>query len=311
MLPLAGIALVAGDNGPRAALAPLASAGAEFRAPQAGDRAFVAGTSQSEPGFAIESEARRRAARLGLPVVCVEDFPGNYRPVPGSRTQLLVVEAEFSRALYTERLGGAAPPMAVIPPARYDGLRGPARPRVAARPPHDVLWAGQPETDACLASLQALTGFLGQPDVRLLFRAHPRDLGVAAGAYQPLLSGLRHVDVSGEPLAATLARPLRLVVTQYSSVAVEAGFLGVPSVHVLLPGAGEALLFAQKGYRIPMACAAGASFLVREAREIRTLEMALRDDEARAAVMAKFRALYATETPQADRLRATIAGIIP
>lgn len=310
-LPLACVALVGGDDGARAALAPLVAAGAEFRAPRTGDRALVAGTSQSDAGFAREAEARRLAAQLRLPIACVEDFPGNYRPVSEAPTQLLVVEAEFSQSLYIERLGNDAPPMQAIPPARYDGLRGPWRARLAVPPPHAVLWAGQPETEACLATLRALSGFLAQPDVLLLFRAHPRDPGAKAGAYRSTLAGVRHLDVSGESLSVTLARPLRLVVTQYSSVAVEAGFLGVPAVHILLPSAGEALLHAQKGYRIPMPCAAGASFIVRDAREIRTLEMALRDDAAREGVMGKFRRLYATDKPQADRLRATIAGIIP
>lgn len=310
MTSLAGVSLAAGDDGARAALATLEAAGARFRAPQPGDRALVAGTSQSDSGFALEYEARQRAAQWGVPIACVEDFPGNYRPVAEAPTRLLVVEAGFSRALYAERLGQDAPPMTVIPPARYDGLRGPRRAGVRSGLPHPVLWAGQPETEACLATLRAVAHVLGQADVLLLFRAHPRDAGWGSGAYRGLLAGLRHLDVTPEPLSGTLGRPLRLVVTQYSSVAIEAGFLGVPSLHVLLPDAGEALLFAQKGYRVPMPCAAGASFLARHAGDIRTFDVALHDDEARAAVMAKFRALYATETPQADRLRATIAGII-
>lgn len=308
---LSGTSLIAGDDGPRAALAPLVAAGAAFRPPRAGDRALVVGTSQSNSGFAEEIEARRLAARLGLPIACVEDFPGNYRDVEEAPTRLLVVEAEFSRALYAARFGGDAPPIQVIAPARYDALRGPRRARPENPPPQAVLWAGQPETEACLATLDALSAFLAQPDVLLLFRSHPRDPGVATGAYRSLLSGLRHIDVSGEPLAQSLARPLRLVLTQYSSVAVEAGFLGVPSVHVLLPAAGEALLYAQKGYRVPMPCAAGASFLVRDRREIRTLDRALRDDAARSDVMAKFRALYAADTPQGNRLCTAIAGIMP
>lgn len=310
IVSLESVCLAAGDDGARATLEPLLAYGAAFDLRLSTARALVAGTSQSDPGFARESAARREAARLGLPIACIEDFPGNYRTVPGAPTRLLVMEGRFSLALYRARLGTQMPPAVIVPPARYDALRGAVRSAEPRSPPFDVLWAGQPETASCLATLEAIGGFLRREDVHLVFRAHPRDAGYERGEYRKLLSYVRHTDATAEPLAATLARPLRLVLTQYSSVAVEAGFLGVPSVHLLFPEAGGALLEAQKAYRVPMPCAEGAAFLVRGPGELATLDHALRDAPGRHAVMSRFCEIYHADAPQAGRLAQHLAGII-
>ena len=308
---LNAVFLAAGDDGPRAALAPLLAFGARWGAVEKGARALVSGTSQSDAGFAVEAAARRRAAALGIPVVCIEDFPGNYREIDGAATRLLIVEGEFSERLYRTRLQ-PAPQMAVIPPARYDALRGAALHAAAEAPPYRVLWAGQPETASCLATLEALLGFLRAPDIEFLFRAHPRDAGYATGAYRKLLAALapRSTDVTAAPLPQLLREPLRLVLTQYSSVAIEAGFLGIPSVHVLLADAGESLLQLQKGYKAPMSCDAGAAFLVNDTRSLGVLDQALRDVAARRSVLARFAALYQADRPQAARLAECVAGIM-
>jgi hypothetical protein len=305
------VVLAARDDGPRAALAPLLAFGARWGKAGVGVRALVCGTSQSDAGFAFEAAARRQAASLGVPVACIEDFPGNYRDVDGAPARLLIVEGEFSARLYRAR-PASVPQMAVIPPARYDALRGGAHAPAASAPPYRVLWAGQPETASCLATLDAMQAFLHAPDIEFLFRAHPRDAGYTSGAYRTLLASLapRCTDVTALPLAQLWREPLRLVVTQYSSVAIEAGFLGIPSAHVLLPGAGEDLLQSQKGYRVPMPCDAGASFLVNDTRSMGVLDRALRDASARQSALERFTALYDASTPQAARLAASVAGIM-
>ena len=305
------VALVAGDDGARAALQALSAFGARWDSAGANATALVCGTSQSQPGFALEAAARRQAAHHGIPIACIEDFPGNYREVEGAPTRLLVVEGEFSTRLYRARLA-APPPMAVVPPARYDPLRGAAPNPATEAPPYRVLWAGQPETASCLATLEGIREFLRAPDVEFLFRAHPRDSGYAAGAYRALLAALapRCRDASAAPLAQLLREPLHLVLTQFSSVAIEAGFLGVPSAHVLLAGAGGDLLLAQKGYKVPMPCDAGASFLVNDTRSMGVLDRALRDASARRSVLAQFRRLYHADEPQAARLAGILAGIM-
>ena len=62
-----------------------------------------------------------------------------------------------------------------------------------------------------------------------------------------------------------------LVITQFSSVALEAGFYGVPSAWVLVPGAGAQSLHAKKGYRVPALCAAGGAGLASHAEAVAKL----------------------------------------
>ena len=320
-------AFVAYDDGPvrtleavaRAAGARLADAAANgdsveaWRACLATQRSplLVCGTSASIPGIATEMAARRAAAHLGIPVACIEDFPGNYAEVAAAPTRLLIAESEWSRDLYRAR--GCKLPIAVIPPVRYDALRGPPLACVAARAPHCVLWAGQPETAHNLATLEWVLRALRTLAPNVLFRAHPRDPGVAGGAYAAFASllGERWIDVTGEPLAITLAREFHLVVTQFSSVAVEAGFLGVPSLHVLLSAAGGGALKTMKGYDTPAICAAGAAFIARDNTPAENVVAALTDETARQAVIARFVEAYRTDNPTLPMVMTALAGIIP
>jgi len=322
------IALVAVDDGPRSTLEPLAShlaralprfeGGAAESEPywldayaRAGSRLVVVGTSNSAPGRRIESAARRAATRAGLPVAAIEDYPGNYFEVPDSTTRLLIVESAFSERVYRAR-PGTPPPMAIIPPARYDRWRGKARKIVVPRAPYTVLWAGQPESNACVATLEwLLPRFAGLP-VKLLLRAHPRDPAFGGRVYSELCAhaGIACLDTSTEPVEATLARQPDLVATQFSSVAVDAGFAGVPSLHVLLPHAGGGVLRRMKGYDIPAVCDAGAAFLATGGPRDDPLSVALLDPQARARVMARFGALYATEAPTVQLVAAALNDIM-
>ncbi|MGH8616782.1 MAG: hypothetical protein ACREUW_03760 [Burkholderiales bacterium] len=272
---------------------------------------LVCGTSASIPGIATEMAARRAAAHLGIPVACIEDFPGNYAEVAAAPTRLLIVESGWSRDLYLAR--GHASPIAVISPVRYDALRGQPVACAAARAPYEVLWAGQPETAHNVATLEWVLRALRTLAPTVLFRAHPRDPGVARGAYAPFaaLLGERWIDVSAEPLAVTLAREFPLVVTQFSSVAVEAGFLGIPSLHVLLASAGGGALKTMKGYDTPAICAAGAAFLARDNTPPADVVAALTDETARQTVIARFVEAYRTDTPTLPMVMAALAGIIP
>lgn len=316
------------DDGPRSTLEPLASHLAvelpRFEAAAAaserywldayagsGTRLLVVGTSNSARGRRAESAARRAAAQSGVPVAAIEDYPGNYCELPDCRTRLLIVESAFSERVYRAR-PAAPPPITVIAPARYDRWRGKARSTVVPQAPYAVLWAGQPETNACVATLEwLLPQFAGLP-AKLLFRAHPRDPALYASVYRELFAraGVEYLDVSAEPLEATLARRLDLVATQFSSVAVDAGFAGVPSLHVLLPDAGGGLLRRLKGYDIPAICDAGAAFLTTGGSGDRRLRAALLDAAAREGMMARFRDLYAVDAPTAQLVAAALRDII-
>jgi hypothetical protein len=320
--------LVAVDGGPRETLQPIADQhGLHLQAvcEQFAERddcwvtwlaekqpqLLVAGTSNSERGRRVESAARRAATRIGMPVAVVEDYAGNYFDLPDCPTRLLVVESAFSERLYRARL--AAPPaIAVIPSARYDRWRGKVQHTVVSREPFALLWAGQPETEACVATLEWLLAQLGFT-AQLLFRAHPRDPAIHGRTYSDLFAsaGVDWLDVSAELLEKTLARRLDLVVTQFSSVAVEAGFAGVPSLHVLLPHAGGRLLRRLKGYEVPGICEAGAAFLATSEQQGSMLRSALLDGTARERVIARFRTLYAADAPTAKLVAMALRAILP
>lgn len=323
------VLFVAADDGPRATLHPLAehfgSTLVDVYAEAAEDDGYwstlfakqqaalmAVGTSNSARGRRIESTARRAAARIGLPVGAIEDYPGNYYELPDCPTRLLIVESAFSERVYRARLANP-PPIAVIPPARYDRWRGQARSSFVPRPPYAVLWAGQPETEACIATLEWLLAQFGDLPAQLLLRAHPRDPAFGGRVYCALCerTGIEYLDVSAEPVETTLARRLDLVVTQFSSVAVDAGFTGVPSLHVLLPHAGGGLLRRLKGYDIPAICDAGAAFLATGKPQDAPLRMALLDPAARERVMARFRALYAADAPTVQLVAAALRDIMP
>jgi hypothetical protein len=254
------IAYVAADHGPRATLDAIAARLPGARSLGAETRLLICGTSDSAIGRAVEASARREAKARGLPCVVVEDFAGNYTPVSGGEPRLVVVDSEFAARLARSKESGVR--VEITPAVRYDALRRRlAELRRDARSEDAVLWIGQPETRDSLETLQRLLPKLG--GLRVWLRAHPRDAGYP-GAYRALAVE----DVTGAALEECLARRPRLVFTQFSSVAIEAGFWGIPSVNVLFPDLGAATLAAKKGYAVPPWCEEGAAFLVRDVGEI-------------------------------------------
>jgi len=176
----------------------------------------------------------------------------------------------------------------VGPAIRYDRLRrelANLRGAVGAAAHDAVLWIGQPETSDALQTLTVLLPALQARAVNLWFRAHPRDEGYARGAY----GGMPVEDITSRSLDECLDRRPRLVITQFSSVAVEAGFWGIPSLNVLLPDAGGSRLALKKGYSVPPWCEDGAAFLITHTGDVdKVLDRALHSAEARAKVMQAF-----------------------
>ena len=96
-------------------------------------------------------------------------------------------------------------------------------------------------------------------------------------------------SVTALPLEDCLARHPTLVITQFSSVAVEAGFWGIPGLNVLFNDVGSRALAAKKGYSVPPWCEAGAAFLISRPQDVdQVLDRALGSAEARRAVMEGF-----------------------
>jgi hypothetical protein len=299
--------LVAVDDGPRQTLEPLAAhwgialansshpaalddAYWEQAIKEAGASVLFCGTSDSSQGREIEASARRAAAKAGIATVAIEDYPGNYRDVASAQTAMLVVESELVAKLVRSKLGQQCPLVAVVSPPRYDAYRQQAhalrqrvqlewRNRSRGRP--SVLWAGQPETADSLATLRALLPAFRSQRVGLLFKAHPRDPGYSAGAYSAVLDGFAWRDITESSVPDALALAPHMLVTQFSSVAIEAGFFGIPSLSVLLPEAGGARLLAKKGYPVPPYCEYGATALADSVQHVEREFSSTLCDEAR------------------------------
>jgi len=215
---------------------------------------------------------------------------------------VLVAESEPSAAHYRQRLGARCPEIWVCPSPRYDAQRRAAtrfRERYARRDRarRTALWAGQPETGDAIATLRHVLPALANAGVELLFRAHPRDRGYLAGEYRALFAATRVAvtDVTALALEDCLALSPEALLTQFSSVGVEAGFHGIPSVHLLYPDAGGKTLHAKKGYSVPPWCTTGAALLVeRVEQQDEVLRRALQDDRARAQTLRAFDDYFST-----------------
>ena len=315
------------DAGPRATLEPIARAwhgvleshiydSAEkwaWRMAEADAHLVVVGTSDSVPGRAIEAAARVAARRVAIPLASVEDYPGNYLPVEGGDADLLVVESEAAIKLVRTRLGSRCPQTIAISPARFDPMRLHSdsnrrsmhtrwlASRARDEPPA-LLWIGQPETEDALATLKILLPLQQAGGWRLLFRAHPRDTGYTAGAYRSIMQALGgcFTDLTDLGAAEVFAQAPRLVVTQFSSMVVEAGFHGIPSLCLLFPGAGMDCLYRKKGYRTPLVCDAGAVGLCTEPDQLqRTIQQLIEHGQVRHDTLTRFDAYFGIATTTA------------
>lgn len=262
----------------------------------------VVGTSDSTEGKETEAAVRVAARSAGVLLVAVEDYPGNYVPVAGGDADLLLAESDAAKELAHLRLGARCPRVIAISPARFDAMRlhSTSNRRVMRdqwiaqrerQEPVALLWIGQPETEDGVATLKVLLPLLQAGGPRLLFRAHPRDSGYTAGAYAPIAQALgqRFSDVTELGVPEVLAMAPHLVVTQFSSLVVEAGFHGIPALCLLFPGAGMDRLYSRKGYRVPIVCEAGAAGVCVEPARLPTiLRQLIEHEEARQDVLSRF-----------------------
>ncbi len=252
---------------------------------------LIVGTSRSARGIEAEAVFRRAANSSGLPLVAVEDYPGNYQKIEGGCADLLVVESAAAIALADLKFGDK--PTTVISGAsmRFDHHDLQPTTISDSKKPPRVLWIGQPETSAAIISLQNIVPKLQTLGVELLFRAHPRDYGYRKGAYSQLFE--KHLisiqDVSDLDLTEVLVLSPRLSITHFSSLAVELGFKGVPSLYVLYPNAGRKILRDHVGYSTPLVCKCGGGFVLTEVKDtLATLKRAIFDENSRSSVNSRF-----------------------
>lgn len=268
---------------------------------------LVVGTSGSVEGRAVEGEMRRMAVQASIPLVVIEDYPGNFFSLPDAEPDLLIVEHEFVTALHRRALGAACPPIQVYGNPRYDSFR--ARHREMARQIQrvweadsytpSILWAGQPETEDALATLSRILPDIRQFQVRLLLKAHPRDRGYGEGAYQELFQKFEvpFLDVTSLSLESCCLQHAPLaVLTQFSSLATEAGFYLIPSAHILYGDVGGQRLLHDKSYQSPPWCECGASVLIDdESRQYEQLHSLLNDKKHRDDLCTGFFRYWGTE----------------
>lgn len=272
--------------------------------------ALVRGTSEIPAARNHEARLAEAAVRLGIPVFAIEDFPGNYGDDP-SAPSLLFVEHASSRLHHIAR-GHDHRRVRAVGALRRPG-RAPRLTRAAARRRYGlardarvVLWAGQPDARACAGTLRALSGVLDSETDAILYRAHPR----ARAVPPPFFKHARVVDVSREPDATSAVRASDAVLTQFSSLAVEAGALGVPGIFVLLPKWGRRYLRARTGLDDLPWPQAGAAFAVRRAAEARAvIRRAIGDRHARARALRRWRALSRRGAGAAAAVAAVIERI--
>lgn len=327
------VALVAKDLGPKQTLAPFAASlkviepdfaktkWDEFFS-QNKPQLLICGTSDSLEARREEGAARAAAKTHGLPIVSVEDFPGNYSDFAGSESDFLIVESEAAANAARMRLGGRCPTLFVVSPARYDALRRdcPARREATfsrwENGRRSVIWFGQPETEDGVATLNALIPHYLKHNIKLLFRAHPRDSGYFDGSYEEVKVALGHLfeDVSTLTAEESLSLAPWFAVTQFSSMTVEAGFWGIPSVCVLFPFAGGHSLQLKKGYSLPPACEAGAVACCSAIEEIETIfDYLLNDRVFRDRLLDRFDDYYSASQPTLEAsiafLESVVAGV--
>jgi hypothetical protein len=264
---------------------------------------IIVGTSRSDHGAFAEAQCRLAAKQMGLPIIAIEDYPGNYQHVAGGAANLLIVESSLAARAARWRLGDACPTMESGASFRYDifrntefvgGDRAPASCDA-------LLWAGQPETEDALISLYRLLPHISALGMKLLFRAHSRDFGYSSGAYRRIFAlypGLVR-DVSTLDLETIIGMRPRLTLTHFSSLAIALGFLGIPSIHVLFADAGGARLLQQSEYDTPHICEVGGSVKISTVLEIEQfLARSVFDQPSRYLLMQRFNAFYDVVTPQ-------------
>lgn len=277
----------------------------------------VLGTSTSEYGVKVEKSCFRAARDLQIPVVVLEDMPGNYQFDRNLLPNLVVVESEL--VVNHIRQKTAMPSSAnVISGAsvRYDLLRlqvKQGRQLNIKNSSHRLVWLGQPETLANIISLEKLLPHLSRMGLELLFRAHPRDDGYHLGKYERLFWGCKNkiIDVSNYDIGTFFTCQPGLVLSHFSSLAIEFSFLGTPCCNVLFPESGGKIYTEMTGLKRPFLCEAGGSGTIYDSVSLECeLERLLFDEVARKAQMAYFDDYFNIKTLQQPVLKKAIEDMV-
>ena len=227
---------------------------------------ILIGTSTSENGIIIEKFFRISATQMNIPLVCVEDYPGNYLSHEEAIPDLLLVESESVIKMLKTKFGKLSPKFQTGANIRYAKYKKFSQKNdiffVNNRSP-DILWIGQPDTYNCKKVLLRILPELRRLNARLLFKAHPDDEGYYNSEYRTLLSNknFKIKDISSLTFQECLKFEPRLAITQYSSLAIEASFNQIPTIHFLYDDIAS-ILTKTKGYDIPFYVKSGGSLVI-------------------------------------------------
>lgn len=260
-------------------------------------RGIVRSSSEGVAGPNIEHLVSKAALDHGIPVFVIEDFPGNYIQMRGERLDGLFVEGTYGFDLHSSR--GINPSIIHnIGNPRYEflklidviALKNRTKKDLLLNEGPVVLWLGQPDRESYL-TLQRILNNTFAP-FTLLFKAHPRDQFYLDGIYEQLWknTNIKVIDVSSFVEPISLYCSCDLVITQFSSAAVEASHLGIPALFVLFEDLGRKYLMEHKGYDVLPWCYEDAAFLIENTEDIsEMITCALYDNLSRRRITENFR----------------------
>lgn len=224
----------------------------------------LVGTSQSDKGIEIESDLRQQAKQLKLPLIVIEDFPGNFRPVYNGSPDLILFEHDLISNLSRHKIDVNSTKIVVCSNPRYDNFRKTENIRsnlnkiwLAGTSFPAVLWAGQPETELAGITLREIVPKLKEMNFKLLFKAHPDDAGYHDGYYAIFHEIMGHLweDTTAIDFKECILKYApRVVLTHYSSLGIEAGFYGIPTMNILADHSVTTRFKAQTGFNLPPWC---------------------------------------------------------
>ncbi len=266
----------------------------------------ILSTSRTTRNQRLENDLIRAANQLSLFVAVIEDYPYNFEYDEELIINMLLVESEIIKKKYLSFDKKYANEIEEGALVRYQAVMNE---RKLSLRNDCVLWIGQPETNASIEVLERLLPIIGRLNLRLKFRSHPRDIGYKDGMYSRIFKEYSSIieDVSNwTPGECIKSLPI-LVATRYSSLAILAGYYGIPSVHLLYDDNQYENYGEMYPNILPIICQVGASFLITSVKDQEIIfRKAIFDNLARDEVILKFDKNYRKSDEYVHYIRSLI-----
>ena len=253
----------------------------------------ILSTSRSNAGARLELECLFAANQLNLFTAVIEDHHFNFQPNSSLKVNLLLVQNKKVKDEYINKFGNSIDVIDEGALIRYSSIAN-QNYDLVTKGSH-VLWIGQPEINPSIEVLEQILPILEAANIVLHFKAHPRDDGYALGSYRDLFSRFKEhfLDVSSHPITGCMALAPRLLITRFSSLAITAGYYGIPSLHILYNETEKDYYKKMYSERPPVICELGASFLINSQNDQKQeLLRAILDEDARNIVFQNFIKYY-------------------